>query len=64
MVYNDIQEPNSSQDDSLSFLAPTPDFVEKGHLDKKNYILERQALYKSFSLRWVNLSWDDLSALY
>ncbi len=51
MVYNDIQEPNSSQDDSLSFLAPTPtpDFVEKGHLDKKNYILERQALYKSFS---------------
>ena len=40
---------SSCQDDSLSSQTPTPDFVDRGHLDRENDILGRQVLNKSWS---------------
>ena len=36
-------------DDHLSSLTPTPDFVDRGHLDRENDILGRQVLDKNLS---------------
>ena len=40
---------SSCQDDPLSSQTRTPDFVDRGHLDRKNDILGRQVLNKSWS---------------
>ena len=39
----------TSQDDPLSSQTPTPDFVDRGLLDRENNILGRQLLNKSWS---------------
>ena len=38
------EHPSSCQDDPLSSQTPTPDFVDRGHLDRENDILVRQVL--------------------